>query len=495
MCCAAITLLMAACNEKSDEEVSTYVYSSVAVRSFTLSANDKVLNNLDSVYFSVDLMNAKIYNADSLPINTKIDKLVVNITTVGSSVAELTFRNKNDKDTTVNYLENSTDSINFANGPVKFHIVSIDGSVSRDYEIKVNVHKTKPDSLYWNRHSRTNLPSSFQIPAAQKTVKFGDKLLTLTYNGASAYSLAYQSNPAAGADKIANISFGFTPDVNSFSSTDDKLYILDGNGDLYSSADGEAWQKVDSGWFSLIGGQGSELLGVKRTGNDYMTCSYPSLIQSPVAPSFPVKGMSQLYTYTTEWSKNPVSVMLGGSDKDGKLNGITWSYSGGQWAQVSKKPIAEAEGYALFPYEYVYTDTTTWKPVSKPVIIAVGGLKSDRTFNRDTYMSYDLGYNWFKASNLMQLPSYIPGMRDAQCFVVNNTETSRAVNQAWQEYPSVALPSWLFIADGPAARAVTPITQWEVPYIYMYGGYSEQSVLYNTVWRGVINRLTFKPIQ
>ena len=73
MCCAAITLLMAACNEKSDEEVSTYVYSSVAVRSFTLSANDKVLNNLDSVYFSVDLMNAKIYNADT---RSKIKKYI-----------------------------------------------------------------------------------------------------------------------------------------------------------------------------------------------------------------------------------------------------------------------------------------------------------------------------------------------------------------------------------------------------------------------------------
>ena len=32
-------------------------------------------------------------------------------------------------------------------------------------------------------------------------------------------------------------------------------------------------------------------------------------------------------------------------------------------------------------------------------------------------------------------------------------------------------------------------------YIYMYGGYGDNSVLYNTVWRGTINRLTYKPIQ
>lgn len=498
LCCVTVTLVLVACNKKSDDNPQTgYIFSSVAVRSFSLAADEKVLNNLDSVYFSVDLKNAKIYNADSLPVNTKINRLIVNISTVGSSVAELTFRTGNDRDTTVNYLNNSTDSIDFSNGPVKFHIVSLDGSVSRDYEIKVNVHKMKPDSLYWNRHSRRNLPSSFQIPADQKTVMKGNQVLTLTFDGASAYSLAFQTNPSKGADQIVAVDFPFTPDLESFSAAEDALYILDNEGNLYASQDGQAWQKVDSGWFALLGGQNKEMLGVKRVGNDYFTCSYPSLKQSPAPQNFPVKGASQLVQYSTEWSKNPVSIMVGGADKDGRLTGYTWCYDGGQWAIFSKAPIEEAEGYSLFAYDYVRTDTVTWKPLVKPVIIAIGGMKADRTFNRTTYMSYDLGHNWFKGSNLMQLPDYIPGMRGAQCYVVKSLEGDAGVRSgsAWQPFPSTPLP-WWYIIEGPAAsRAVAPITEWEVPYIYMYGGYNENSVLYNTVWRGVINSLSFKPIQ
>lgn len=494
-CCGVLGLLTASCNESSGEDHSgSYVMTSVAVRSFSLEPNEKVLNNLDSVYFSVDLMNARIYNADSLPLGTKINRLVVNITTVGSSVAELTFRNSSNRDTTVNYLENSTDSIDFSNGPVKFHIVSLDGSASRDYEIKVNVHKMKPDSLFWNRHSRTNLPSLFQIPAAQKTVMQGDRILTLTFNGADGYSLAFQKNPANGAESIVKVEFGFTPDVDSFSATDDKLYILDNERNLYSSDNGTEWSKADAGWDNLIGGQGNELLGVKRIGNDYYTCSYPSGVSQLAPESFPVRGASQLVKYSTEWSENPMSVMVGGADKNGKLNGYTWCYTGGQWAVISKKPIEAAEGYALFAYDYARTDTTTWAVKVNPVIIAVGGMKADRTFNRTTYMSYDLGYNWFKAPRLMTLPDYIPGMRASQCYVVNDEVSSRA-SLDWQSFPPVALPSWLVLEPAAGSRAVAPITSWDVPYIYMYGGYNENSALYNTVWRGVINRLSFKPIQ
>jgi hypothetical protein len=47
----------------------------------------------------------------------------------------------------------------------------------------------------------------------------------------------------------------------------------------------------------------------------------------------------------------------------------------------------------------------------------------------------------------------------------------------------------------PASRATAPITQWEVPYIYLFGGYDSEGYLYNSVWRGVINRLSFKPLQ
>ena len=53
------------------------------------------------------------------------------------------------KDTT--FVYKSGDSIDFT-GDVKFTIISQDLSATRTYDIKVNVHKVKPDSLSWGLH-------------------------------------------------------------------------------------------------------------------------------------------------------------------------------------------------------------------------------------------------------------------------------------------------------------------------------------------------------
>ena len=115
------------------------------VRSFKLKPNAYVLSALDTVFFSIDLANAKIFNADSLPYGTRIDKLVVDIATDACKTVELTMRKNDGADTIVNYLTNSTDSINFANGPVNLRVVSYDGKAERNYEIKVNVHTVIAD--------------------------------------------------------------------------------------------------------------------------------------------------------------------------------------------------------------------------------------------------------------------------------------------------------------------------------------------------------------
>ena len=62
-------------------------YSNVAVTSFSLYENDNVLKNLDSVFFTIDMSNATIYNADSLPYGTKINKLPVSIVTAATCSA------------------------------------------------------------------------------------------------------------------------------------------------------------------------------------------------------------------------------------------------------------------------------------------------------------------------------------------------------------------------------------------------------------------------
>lgn len=58
------------------------------------------------------------------------------------------------------------------------------------------------------------------------------------------------------------------------------------------------------------------------------------------------------------------------------------------------------------------------------------------------------------------------------------------------------LPPYYMIAPAsPASRAVKPIESWDCPYIYLFGGTDLTGTLNDSVWRGVLNRLTFKPLQ
>ena len=125
--------MFTSCNSDSDSSDSEVIYGSTQVKSFKLKANSNVLSGLDSVFFSIDLVNAQIYNADSLPFGTKTDKLVLQISTDACSKVELNVPRKNAADTVINYLTNSTDSIDFTNGPVRLHLVSFDGKAERDY--------------------------------------------------------------------------------------------------------------------------------------------------------------------------------------------------------------------------------------------------------------------------------------------------------------------------------------------------------------------------
>ena len=88
-------------------------------------------------------------------------------------------------------------------------------------------------------------------------------------------------------------------------------------------------------------------------------------------------------------------------------------------------------------------------------------------------MSNDYGYNWKKANEALQLPAEIGAFYNAQAYVMTSTFTA-----------SIIQP-----------QIVKPTESWDCPYIYLFGGINSNGTLNNSVWRGTINRLTFKPIE
>ncbi len=488
-----------ACNSDSDSEMYTesILSSSTQVTAFSLNRDDSVLVSLDSVYFSIDLKSAEIFNADSLPYGTRVDKLVANITFSAASSAELSYPRPGKPDSVVDYLHHSTDSIDFSNGPVKFKIVAGNGETERTYTIKVNVHNVKPDSLCWGSLAYTSLPTDINAPKAQRTVLFGGNAYCLTTDGAASGCMAVSANPADrnSWEKTA-VGFGFTPDVASLAATTEALYILDDKGALYTSADGISWSATGTTWHSVIGGYGKQLLGVAKDGDAYTHVTYPATTAVTVNKDFPVDGTSQPMVFETKWGSAPQLYVLGGVAADGSYVADTWGYDGKMWQKVSATGLpAGLADVTVFPYHSYLTNTNNWSVTGYEVLIAMGGRKADGVLSRTVYISYNMGLVWREASELMQLPAAVPSFADAQALVFDSTLQARSGAAGWVAVPSRKLPPYYMVMPAPASRAVKPIDSWDCPYIYLFGGVDGSGELLDSVWRGVLNRLTFKPLQ
>ena len=468
-----------ACNSTYEPTVMTA--SSAAVKTFSLTKDDSVLSHLDSVYFSIDLNKGLIFNADSLPYGTNVSRLIPVITTLErASAVELRVKRANGTDTVYDYLNNSTDSIDFT-GPVNLKVVSYDGLNEFNYTITVNVHKMVSDSLTWDENNKSTLPSPYVYPADQRTAFSNGRYYCFTASQGK-YSLATYSpvqtptnSPLMGLDqwKIGDTSFPFTPRLRTLSSTDEALFILADDGTLYRSDDGaSSWQPTAFKWHYIYGEYDGQLLGSVETADGWMVQSYPSGRLTPVPAGMPVEGSSMPVSYSFSMSATPQLVIVGGRTAAGKLTSATWSFDGSSWVAISKQSLpTPLEDVALAMY-FSFKTSSSWNAYKLPTLIAFGGRDESGAINPTMYISTDYGVNWSKASSLMQFPAYIPAMYGSQAFVADS-------------YYSASLQP----------KIAKPTETWACPYIYLFGGYNAQGLLYNSLWRGVINRLSFAPVE
>ncbi|MDE6395054.1 MAG: hypothetical protein K2K77_06905, partial [Duncaniella sp.] len=238
------------------------------------------------------------------------------------------------------------------------------------------------------------------------------------------------------------------------------------------------------------------LLGARHDSDGWKQVTYPATTDKALPAGCPVSGTSQLVTYQTKWSSSPMAIMIGGKDAAGNLTGEAWAYDGSVWAQISTTGIPARSGVTLFPYSTPRVDSSNWRVTEQSALIAAGGLtKSGDTYAASTkvYISYDFGITWKEADSYLQFPSTYTAFYDAQAFVIDYTLTSRAISDAWTDMPVNNLPLWA----NPIAvrsRVSKPVTTWECPYIFLFGGYKTDGSLVPSVIRGVINRFTFRPL-
>ena len=492
----ALLLLMgsfSSCNSSSapTEEIAVTV-STVAVKDFYLKADSKVMADLDSVFFSIDLKNGVIFNADSLPKGADITKLVPVITFANSmKEADLVMKGGTLKEGTVNYLENSTDSIDFS-GDVKLNVTAFDGESKYTYTIKVNVHKQVPDSLMWDRMATTSLPSRLGAPVSQKTLERDGKVYSLIEEKDHTYTLSTAQSVADGSWNKSELSLSFEPDVRSFTSTPDSFWILSTDGTLYESADATAWSSTGEKWITLIGAYQESVLGIKDDGGKLMHCHYPasaSIVDTEMESDFPLFARSPFRTIETLWAEEPTAFFVGGVTSTGERSNHTWAFDGTTWATIDATSTPALEGASLMRY-VVYRETqSSFRKVAYDAWIVIGGILENGDFNRQLYVSFDNGVTWRAASDTMTPPSFFPDLSEADAIVIDSSLDADLAD------------GWTEIDTKSYTRAVKPsytldgydIT-WKCPYIYIFGGETTSGKLSDTVWRGVLARLAFTPI-
>lgn len=478
------------CRKNVDEGVEV-LSNSVAITEFSLQADDGVIPHLDTVFFTIDLEKGLIYNADSLPVGTKVSGLRVKMVHTACSSCEFHVTGGTwMRDTTFEYR--TEDSIDFT-GDVKYTIVSMDKNNTKTYTMKVNVHQMEPDTLYWSEMARRDLPS-FTTPLEQRTAQYNESLYCFIRD-AKGYVMSVTSDPYANRWTKTRVTLPFTPDMTSFTATEDALYVLDENGALYTSADGLEWTACGTTFYSILGAYETTLLGVTKHGDVYKHAEYPvreSFVAEEIPAKFPIKGASQTVKLESQWAVSDQVIFFGGELPTGECTDLVWGYDGNVWGSISRldTTIGYLKGATLFSYYATYFDSSDLKGFIEPTLLCVGGMLSDGTATKEMNMSIDNGLSWVLANENLHLPSYIAPFAYAQAFVVNKTYTdARSMGSDEWVQMQTKLPASL----RANSRAIQPITSWDCPFVYLIGGVNEQGYLFDNIWRGVINRLMFKP--
>lgn len=489
---AIVCVAVFSCNKKTEEEETEIAVTPalVAVKNFHIQKNDSVMEKLDTVFFSIDLKSGVIFNADSLPKGTDVTKLVPSITFANTMTkADLVFFKDNETSaTTVDYLKNPSDSIDFSS-PVSLEVTAQDGVNSFVYTIKVNVHKENPDTLVWDRFSTSSLPSRFDKPVVQKTIYHDDTAYSIIEENNGEYTLSVCKDLNEGSWDKAYFYPGFEPNPQSFTATPSAFYLCNVYGELYTSADLEVWIDTEEKWSYILGAYGDVILGVKSKGQNFYHTQYPQgedYVETELEEGFPLANSSPLGVVESKWADNATAFLACGLTEGGEISSLVWAYDGSRWAVINSTDLPALEMPMMARY-VVYRDTPyVFTQRELDIWLLMGGVNWEGEMNTQVYITYDNGVHWSLAPEGMQLPENFPDLGGAD-LIVAGYDLSADLSEAWTASPSTKTRT-SYTIDG------YEIT-WNCPYLYLFGGYFPypDNSLNTSIYRGVLRRLTFTP--
>ncbi|MDR1919810.1 MAG: DUF5018 domain-containing protein [Tannerellaceae bacterium] len=424
-------MLMASCLNSDD--ITTTELKDAQISSLVLS-HDSV-TNLGSVKFTIDQLQGLIFNKDSLPYGTQINKVICTLTyAVGVNAIGVAQEASGDT-----IWWNGTDSLDFSK-PVKFFTTAYDGLTQKTYTAWVNIHQENPDSMVWESYA--TLPGS--EAEEQKVVRYthqGADVYLLYVKASGAYQLYYALT--TDAKTWSELSLTGLPENTKLSQItpyENSLYVPTANG-LYQSADGLDWAKVEEAPAVKA------ILGVIREGRNT-----PSLLATlvenegtaafagmnkekqwtrgeAVPGDFPVSGFGNLSCHRMN---SEYLVVVAGKDSQGGVLNTTWASSNATtWAILSGERenfFEKKAGLMLTLYDDKF--------------YLAGGINAEGQASKDIHYSIDNGVTWFAADSLKSFPQaytargYASVQVDAEnhllLFGGKTSEGAKALNELWR---------------------------------------------------------------
>lgn len=330
-CAAMACLIMGSCfsDSNSDDTVRSgnCAITNVTLGNLSRTVYVKNANGVDTSYqvalaggaypMYIDQLRQEIYNPDSLPVNTHINKVLFSAIT-GDGVIGYTTPYGNDT------LFNAKDTIDCSN-PVIFTCYSSDGNQQKSYRLTVNVHKMASEVFTWRKV--VDAPDMFAGVSEQKAFEVDSEIVVIgKKDGNPWWARCPRSNPAAWEGEELNGMSGL--DVSGVQKMGNSLYATTDAGVMVCK-DGRTWINASATTVPtrLVGASESELYGFRNgeilSSADAITWTRDSADSNMAL--FPTSATAATWIQMN-FNENFSYALIGGkiSNDDGSLTPVVW---------------------------------------------------------------------------------------------------------------------------------------------------------------------------
>lgn len=242
---AVLACMLGACSDEIDYTASNdCIITGFSLGQVTRTMHTQTADGKDSTYtinfagsyfpMTIDQINNKIYNKDSLPYNSNPASILANISAVGSVAYCIAGEPEPEWK-----MYSSSDSIDFSY-LLTFRVMSNDGKAYRDYEMKLNVHQQDGDQFEWQK---TEESAPLEGMEKSKALYWNSQLLVLSEKNGVTYTTTRNNGnwtqaTASGCEQAV---------ISSLTAAGSKLYLNTLDGRLLTSTDAVNWSAVPTG--------------------------------------------------------------------------------------------------------------------------------------------------------------------------------------------------------------------------------------------------------